>query len=96
MKKYYVYILASKKHGVLYTGMTSDLKRRMYEHKNDFVEGFTRRYHIHKLVHYEMFKYVDKAIHREKCIKKWQRQWKINLIEKNNPGWYELCIEDSV
>ena len=80
MRQYYMYILASQKNGAIYTGMTGDLKRRMYEHKNDLIEGFTKKYHIHKLVYYELYQYVDKAIHREKCIKKWRRQWKINLI----------------
>jgi len=90
MKNYFVYIMASKKDGVLYVGVTNDLKRRVYEHRNGLVDGFTREYRVHKLVYYERFDYVDSAINREKCVKKWRRQWKLNLIEKFNPGWDDL------
>ena len=90
MKQYYVYILASKKNGVLYIGVTSDLVKRVYEHKNDLVEGFTKKYHVHKLVYYEKNNDVYAAITREKQIKKWSRAWKVQLIEKNNSDWGDL------
>ena len=90
MKQYYVYILASKKNGVLYIGVTSDLVKRVYEHKNDLVEGFTKKYHVHKLVYYEESNDVYAAITREKQIKKWSRAWKVQLIEKNNSDWGDL------
>jgi len=90
MRQYYVYIMANRRNGTIYTGVTNSLYRRVWEHKNGLVEGFTKRYHIHMLVYYEKFGGVNKAIHREKCIKKWERQWKINLIEKMNPDWNDL------
>ncbi|MBW8036553.1 MAG: GIY-YIG nuclease family protein [Planctomycetes bacterium] len=88
--------MASKKNGALYTGVTNDLKRRVYEHKNGLVDGFTKEYYIYKLVYHESFDHVDKAIYREKCIKKWRRQWKLNLIEKFNPDWEDLYCDGSV
>jgi putative endonuclease len=90
MKNYFVYLLASQKNGTLYVGVTNDLIRRVWEHKNDFVEGFTKHYQIHRLVWYEETTDVTSAIQREKQIKKWRRQWKINLIEKENPEWEDL------
>ena len=93
MKQYYVYILASKKNGTLYTGVTSDLVKRIYEHKNDLVEGFTKKYQVHSLVYFEVFSGIKEAIHREKCIKRWKRAWKIELIEKNNPNWKDCYNE---
>lgn len=90
MKNYYVYILASKKSGTLYIGITNDLIRRVYEHKNGMIEGFTKKYQIHNLVYYEETNDVESAITREKQMKKWNRKWKINLIEKNNPEWKDL------
>ena len=90
MRYYYVYILASRKNGTIYTGVTNSLRRRLWEHKNGLIDGFTKRYNVHMLVYYEKFGGVNKAIHREKCIKKWRRQWKINLIEKMNPDWNDL------
>jgi putative endonuclease len=90
MKQYYVYILASKKYGVLYIGVTSDLINRAWEHKNNFVDGFTKKYFVHKLVYFEMTTDVESAIKREKQLKKWHRQWKIDLIEKDNPEWLDL------
>ncbi|MCX5668469.1 MAG: GIY-YIG nuclease family protein [Candidatus Omnitrophica bacterium] len=90
MKQYYVYMLASKKHGTLYIGITSDLVKRVWEHKNNMVEGFTKKYNIHRLVYYEITSDVESAIIREKQMKKWNRQWKIELIEKNNSGWSDL------
>ena len=90
MKQYFVYILASKRNGTLYIGLTNDLLRRIHEHKNDLIEGFTKKYRIHMLVYYEVFGNIYDAIAREKHIKKWNRQWKINLIEKSNPDWEDL------
>ena len=85
-----VYILASKRNGTLYIGVTSDLPGRVSVHKQDLVEGFTRRYGVHALVHYEYFNTMPEAIAREKQIKKWNRLWKIRLIEQMNPGWRNL------
>ena len=90
MKTYYVYILASKRNGTLYTGVTSSLQCRTYEHKNKLIDGFTKKYNTHKLVYYETFPYIDDAITREKRIKKWYRKWKIELIEQFNPEWQDL------
>ncbi len=90
MAKYFVYVLASKKNGTLYIGVTNDLVRRVYEHKEDFVEGFTKRYRVHMLVYYESCEDIDSAIAREKQLKKWNRAWKIELIEKDNPEWTDL------
>jgi putative endonuclease len=91
-KQYFVYILASKANGTLYTGVTSNLVQRVNQHKEDLVEGFTKRYHVHRLVYYELHSDVYEAITREKRIKKWNRQWKINLIEQDNPQWLDLRI----
>ena len=90
MKQYYVYILASKKNGTLYIGVTNNLVRRIYEHKQGFVEGFPKKYDVHKLVYFETTDDVNSAIHREKCLKKWNRAWKIKLIEENNSTWKDL------
>jgi putative endonuclease len=89
-KQYYVYILASKKNGTLYIGITNDLLRRVYKHKNDNMNGFTQRYGVHRLVYYEATEDVNSAITREKRLKKWKRQWKIEMIEKCNPEWNDL------
>jgi putative endonuclease len=88
--QYYIYILASKKSGTLYIGVTSDLIKRVYEHKNDIVEGFTQKYAVHNLVYFEATESIESAIIREKQLKKWNRAWKINLIEKSNPAWNDL------
>ena len=93
MKDYYVYILASKKNGTLYIGVTNDLIRRVYEHKHGFVNGFTKKYQVHRLVYYEHTHDVKSAIQKEKQMKKWKRQWKIELIEDMNPGWNDLYDE---
>ncbi|MCB0192566.1 MAG: GIY-YIG nuclease family protein [Anaerolineae bacterium] len=85
-----VYILASKRNGTLYIGVTSNLVKRIWEHKNDLHEGFTKKYQVHRLVYFEQYPTMEAAITREKRIKKWNRQWKINLIEKNNPQWRDL------
>ena len=88
-----VYILASKRNGTLYIGVTSDLPKRVWEHKNDWVEGFTKRYRVHHLVYYEVHESMESAISREKQIKKWKRIWKLDLIEKQNPDWRDLWEE---
>ena len=93
MKDFYVYILASKPNGTLYIGVTNDLVRRVYGHKNDLVDGFTKQYKVHTLVYYERTDSSESAIVREKQIKKWNREWKINLIEKDNPEWQDLYEE---
>ncbi len=85
-----VYILASRQNGTLYTGVTSNLPKRIWEHKNNMVEGFTNKYGIHILVWYEVHDTMDSAILREKRIKKWKREWKIRMLEKNNPQWRDL------
>jgi putative endonuclease len=86
----YVYILTSKRNGTLYTGVTTYLLNRVKEHKDDINEGFTKKYHVHTLVYYEQTESILAAIQREKQIKKWKREWKIELIEKNNPEWKDL------
>jgi len=88
--KYFVYILASKKNGVLYIGITNNLVRRVFEHINALIGGFTKTYKTKFLVYYEMFQDIDKAIEREKVVKTWNRDWKIRLIEKYNPEWKDL------
>ena len=85
-----VYILASKRNGTLYIGVTSDLIKRTWEHKNDSVEGFTKRYRVYRLVYYELHENMESAIRREKQMKKWNRDWKLELIEKQNPDWRDL------
>jgi putative endonuclease len=90
MKTYYVYILASKRNGTLYIGITNDLARRVYEHKSGLIKGFTKKYSVNKLVYFESTNDVNAAILREKRLKKWKRQWKIELIEKLNPDWNDL------
>ena len=87
---YYVYILASRKHGTLYIGVTNDLVRRVYQHKTQAARGFTSRYGIHLLVWFECYDDILDAITREKELKKWRREWKINLIERSNPEWIDL------
>ncbi|MCD6543796.1 MAG: GIY-YIG nuclease family protein [Flavobacteriaceae bacterium] len=91
--QYFVYILASKKNGVLYIGVTNDLERRLFEHKTKMVKGFTSRYNVDKLVYFEEYSDINKAIKREKQLKKWNRQWKLDLIEKGNPEWKDLASE---
>ncbi len=87
---YFVYILASKKNGTLYIGVTNHLGRRIYEHKYNLISGFTKKYSIHLLVYYEIFDDIKLAIQREKQLKNWRRDWKIKLIEAKNPGWEDL------
>ena len=93
MKRYYVYILARQRNGTLYVGVSSDLIKRTYQHKNDLVDGFTKEYQVHNLVHYEQFNDVNEAIAREKQLKNWQRKWKLELIEESNPDWEDLYEE---
>lgn len=88
--QYYVYLLFSKCNGILYVGVTNDLIRRVYEHKNKLIEGFSKKYHIDKLGYYEIHGSIEEAIRREKQIKEWHRGWKIELIEKENPNWCDL------
>ena len=90
MSEYYVYILANKRNGTLYTGLTSDLVRRVHEHKNNLIEGFTKRYNIHHLVYYEACETHEAAFILERRIKGWKRRWKLELIEKMNPEWEDL------
>ena len=85
-----VYIVASKPNGTLYTGVTSDLVKRVYEHKDGLADGFTKKYDVHRLVYFEMHEDMNAAIAREKQIKKWDRAWKLELIEKGNPAWKDL------
>jgi len=91
-RTYYVYILASRRNGTLYTGVTSDLARRTFEHRNGLVAGFTKRYRVHLLVWYEELDDIHVAITREKQIKGWNRAWKLKLIEKENSGWNDLSL----
>lgn len=86
----YIYIISNLKDGVLYTGVTSDIIKRVYEHKQKLAEGFTSKYNLDKLVYYEVFDDIRNAIQREKNIKSWRRDWKVALIEKANPGWKDL------
>ena len=89
----YVYILASKRNGTLYVGVTSDLVKRISEHRQKIIFGFTAKYNVTQLVYYEVFTNIEAAILREKVIKKWKRDWKLALIEKNNPTWKDLFAE---
>jgi putative endonuclease len=93
VKQYYVYILASKRNGTLYTGVTNNLPKRVFEHKNDVIRGFTEKYSVHNLVWYERYDDICSAIAREKRLKKWKRRWKIDLIEKVNPSWEDLYCD---
>jgi putative endonuclease len=93
MKRPCVYILASKRNGTLYIGVTSDLARRTWEHRSDVVDGFTKKYGVHRLVYAEFHATMPDAILREKQLKKWRRAWKLRLIEESNPKWCDL-IED--
>ncbi|MEA1876357.1 MAG: GIY-YIG nuclease family protein [Bacteroidota bacterium] len=94
MRKYefFVYILTDIRHDRLYVGITNNLERRVWEHNQINPGRYTTRYKVHKLVYYEVFKYVDKAIGREKKLKKWKRQWKLDLINRANPSWQALHI----
>ena len=91
--QYFTYLVTNNKEGTLYIGVTNDLERRMYEHKNKSVEGFTSKYNLNKLMYFEQFQYVNDAIRREKQLKNWNRQWEIELIEKDNPDWNDLSFD---
>ena len=90
MKNSYIYIVTNKQKGTLYIGVTSNLIKRVYEHKNSFIDSFTSKYRLEKLVYYEIFDDIENAILREKQLKNWHREWKLNLIEKFNPNWDDL------
>ncbi len=92
-KDFYVNIMASKKNGTLYVGVTSNLVKRVYQHKHNLAEGFTQKYGTHTLVYYEQHFSAESAIKREKRLKEWHRKWKIELIEKTNPEWNDLYPE---
>jgi putative endonuclease len=92
-RSYFVYLLASRRNGTLYVGVTNDLTKRVWQHKQGLVEGFTKRYGIKMLVWYQQTESIEAAIVREKQIKKWNRDWKVELIEKNNPQWRDLYEE---
>ena len=88
-----IYILASKRNGTLYTGVTSNLIKRIWQHKSDLIAGFTKQHKVHSLVYYELHDNMDAAIQREKQLKKWNRAWKMQLIEEKNPSWKDLWNE---
>ena len=92
-KQYFVYMLASSKHGTIYIGVTNDLLRRVWEHKEGLIEGFTKTHSVHKLVWYEVHQEIEAAIIREKRLKHWNRDWKINLIEEVNPDWMDISLD---
>lgn len=91
--QYFVYILASGKHGTLYIGVTNDLLRRVTEHTSDLVDGFTKKYQVHRLVYFETTADIYSALEREKQLKRWKRSWKTRLIEERNPAWEDLVIK---
>ena len=91
--QYFVYMLASRKNSTLYIGVTNNLLNRVHQHKTNLVEGFTEKYGVHRLVYFEQYGDIRDAINREKRMKRWKRQWKINLIEKDNPEWKDLFDE---
>ena len=88
-----VYLLASRRNGTLYVGVTSNLVKRIWEHKNNVVQGFTQKYGVHMLVWFELHETMESAIRREKAIKEWKRDWKLKLIEQQNPAWRDLYSE---
>lgn len=92
-KKFYVYIVSSYLNKKIYIGVTSDLKKRIWEHKNKIIEGHTEKYNKNRLVYYEIFETAEEAIKREKQLKNWHREWKLNLITENNPDWTDLYEE---
>lgn len=89
-KKFHVYIMASKRYGTLYTGVTSNLLQRVYQHRDGVADGFTKEHSVKTLVYYEPHENAESAIRREKQIKDWRRDWKVDLIEKSNPNWHDL------
>ena len=93
-RQYYVYILTNQNDNVLYIGVTNNLERRIFQHKNKLVEGFTKRYNLSKLIYYEATSDIQGALKREKQLKNWHREWKMNLISRFNPDWKDLSEED--
>ncbi|MDP3532278.1 MAG: GIY-YIG nuclease family protein [Alphaproteobacteria bacterium] len=93
MKFYWVYIVASEKNSTLYIGMTNNLIRRIYEHKNNVIKGFTKKYNVHKLVYIEQYERPEEALYRESQLKAWRRTWKLELIDKTNPEWKDLYLD---
>jgi putative endonuclease len=91
-REFFVYIMTNKRNGTLYVGMTNDLRRRCEEHRSGCVEGFTRRFSVHYLAWYEIHPTFESAVHREKRLKKWDRQWKLEMIEETNPNWRDLAF----
>ncbi|WP_298345776.1 GIY-YIG nuclease family protein [uncultured Algibacter sp.] len=91
--QYYVYILSNMENGTLYIGVKNDLERRMFEHKRKMAAGFTSKYGLGKLMYFEQFQYIDDAIKREKQLKNWNREWKIDLIEEENKNWNDLSSD---
>ena len=92
-RHFWVYVLASRIGGTLYIGVTNDLARRVYQHREGMVDGFTKKYNVHRLVHFEQFDDAENAIRREKRLKAWNRAWKIRLIEASNPNWIDLYYQ---
>jgi len=92
-KRAFAYILASKRNGTLYVGVTSSLRQRIHQHREGVVEGFARQYHVKRLVHYEIHDSIEMAIAREKRLKRWRRAWKIALVEERNPEWRDLWTD---
>ena len=92
-RQYYVYIMTNNAYGTLYVGITNNLVRRAWEHRNSLVQGFTKDHELHRLVWFEVHGDVEEAIRREKLIKKWHRDWKVNLIQARNPSWRDLFEE---
>ena len=90
LRNYYVYILTNKRNGALYIGVTSDLIKRVWQHKNNIFEGFSKKYKTHHLVYFEEYTSIELALNREKRLKNWQRSWKLELIESSNPYWKDL------
>ena len=90
MSKFFVYILSNNHHTVFYVGFTDNLERRVYEHKNSLLEGFTKKYNVHKLLYFEEFQLAEEALHKEKQVKRYKREWKENLINSINPEWKDL------
>lgn len=91
-RNYYVYILASERNGTLYIGVTNNLARRLYEHKEHLIKGYTEKYNVNTLVYFEQTNDIESALYREKQLKKWNRNWKLDLIEKVNPEWNDLSV----
>jgi len=96
MKRPCIYILTNKPYGTLYVGVTSHLLHRLYQHQNEYFDGFTKRYKLKNLIYFEMYDDMEHAIRREKSLKRWRREWKIQLIEQHNPYWQDLSFKLSM